>query len=159
MVHTMPRLMIGNRDLENESAVGFEIIVRKTANNRSFCIYTKYNIIFLEHTGQERGTDGNPKNTDVYNPSGFAPDVEGLEEKAYKAADAEFQGLEVEIDWLAMENPGWDLLLSFYGDTITGKNKTDGGNLPRIPASRLGVGFELQEKLDFGESCPLLRAG
>ena len=153
--HATEAYEIGNRDLENESAVGFEIIVRKTVGKvtgQFSAFHTKYNdFIFLEHTGQERGTDGNPENTDVYNPSGFAPDVEGLEEKAYKAADAEFQGLEVEIDWLAMENPGWDLLLSFYGDTITGKNKTDGGNLPRIPASRLGVGFEvIQEKLDFG---------
>ncbi len=82
---------------------------------------------------------------------GFAPGAEGLEEKAYESVEAEFQGFEVEIDWLAMENPGWDLLLSFYGDTLRGKNKTEGGNLPRIPASRLGIGFEvMQEKLDFG---------
>ena len=50
-----------------------------------------------------------------------------------------------------MENPGWDLLLSAYGDMVRGKNKTEGVNLPRIPAARIGFGFEVQqEKLDFG---------
>ena len=105
----------------------------------------------MEHSPNERGTDGNPQRVGVYGGEGFAPGVEGLEEKVYESVDAEFQGIEVEIDWLAMENPGWDLLLSFYGDTLRGKNKTEGGNLPRIPASRLGIGFEvMQEKLDFG---------
>ena len=152
--HATESYEIGNPNLENESAVGVEIIVRKTVGKvtgQFSAFHTKYNdYIFLEHTENERDTEGVPENTREW-ASGFAPGAEGLEEKAYEAVDAEFQGLEVEIDWLAMENPGWDLLLSFYGDTITGKNKTEGGNLPRIPASRIGVGFEvMQEKLDFG---------
>ena len=108
-----------------------------------FCIpILIYNNIFLKETGLERDPEGN-------SPPGAGE--EELPEKAYEAIDAEFQGIEVEIDWLAMENQGWDLLLSFYGDTLRGKNKTEGGNLPRIPASRLGIGFEvMQEKLDFG---------
>ena len=149
---------IGNPNLKNESAVGVEIVVRKTVGKvtgQFSAFHTKYNdYIFLEHNeGVERGTDGNLPRVGVtgHNSEGYAPGVEGLEEKAYEAVDAEFQGIELEIDWLAMENAGWDLLLSFYGDTIQGKNKTEGGNLPRIPASRLGLGFEvMQEKLDFG---------
>ena len=154
--HATEAYEIGNPNLENESAVGVEIIVRKTVGKvtgQFSAFHTKYNdYIFLEHNeGEERGTDGNPKRVSVYGGDGFAPGVEGLEEKAYQAVDAEFQGIEVEIDWLAMENQGWDLLLSFYGDTIKGKNKSGGGSLPRIPASRLGIGFEImQEKLDFG---------
>jgi iron complex outermembrane receptor protein len=154
--HATEAYEIGNPNLENETAVGFEVIVRKTVGKvtgQFSAFHTKYNdYIFLEHNeGVERGTDGNPQRVSVYGGDGFAPGVEGLEEKAYEAVDAEFQGIEVEIDWLAMENQSWDLLLSFYGDTITGKNKTEGGNLPRIPASRLGFGFEvMQEKLDFG---------
>ena len=153
--HATEAYEIGNKDLENESAVGVEIIVRKTVGKvtgQFSAFHTKYNdYIFLEHSENERDTDGNLKNTTAYNPDGFPTGAEGLEEKAYEAVDAEFQGFEVEIDWLAMENPGWDLLLSFYGDTLRGKNKTEGGNLPRIPASRLGIGFEvMQENLDFG---------
>jgi iron complex outermembrane receptor protein len=153
--HATEAYEIGNPNLENESAVGVEIIVRKTVGKvtgQFSAFHTKYNdYIFLGHSPNERGTDGNPARVGVYGGEGFAPGVEGLEEKVYEAVDAEFQGIEVEVDWLAMENPGWDLLLSFYGDTLRGKNKTEGGNLPRIPASRLGIGFEvMQEKLDFG---------
>jgi len=78
-------------------------------------------------------------------------DDHALPEKEYEAVDAEFHGFEFEIDWLAMQNQGWDLLLSAYGDMVRGKNKTEGANLPRIPAARIGFGFEVQqEKLDFG---------
>ena len=152
--HATEAYEIGNPNLDNESAVGIEIIVRKTVGKvtgQFSAFHTKYkDYIFLEHTEKERGTDGNLAH-DKFAPDEFAPGVEGLEEKAYEAVDAEFQGIELEIDWLAMENTGWDLLLSFYGDTIQGKNKTEGGDLPRIPASRLGLGFEvMQEKLDFG---------
>jgi iron complex outermembrane receptor protein len=154
--HATEAYEIGNPNLENESAVGVEIIVRKTVGKvtgQFSAFHTKYNdYIFLEHTENERDSDGNLENTTAYSASdGFPTGTEGLEEKAYEAVDAEFQGIEFEIDWLAMENPGWDLLLSFYGDTLRGKNKTEGGNLPRIPASRLGIGFEvMQENLDFG---------
>ena len=154
--HATEAYEIGNPNLENESAVGVEIIVRKTVGKVTgqFSVFhTKYNdYIFLEHTENERDSEGILANTTNYSASdGFPTGTEGLEEKAYEAVDAEFQGIEFEIDWLAMENPGWDLLLSFYGDTLRGKNKTEGGNLPRIPAARLGFGFEvMQEKLDFG---------
>ena len=151
--HPTEAYEIGNPNLENETAVGVEIIVRKTVGKvtgQFSAFHTKYNdYILLEHTGNERGTDGNLAHEKFADE--FDAGVEGLEEKAYGAVDAEFQGIELEIDWLAMENAGWDLLLSFYGDTLRGKNKTEGGNLPRIPASRLGLGFEvMQEKLDFG---------
>lgn len=154
--HATEAYEIGNPNLENESAVGLEIVVRKTVGKvtgQFSAFHTKYNdYIFLEHTENERDSEGILANTTNYSASdGFPTGTEGLEEKAYEAVDAEFQGIEFEIDWLAMENPGWDLLLSFYGDTLRGENKTEGGNLPRIPAARLGFGFEvMQEKLDFG---------
>jgi len=144
--HATESYEIGNSNLDTESAVGVEFIVRKTVGKvtgQFSAFHTKFDdYIFLEETGAERDPEGNsPPN----------PGEEELPEKTYGAAEAEFQGLEVEIDWLAVENPGWDLLLSFYGDTIRGKNKTEGENLPRIPASRIGAGFEVMlEKLDFG---------
>ena len=60
--------------------------------------------------------------------------------KEYEGIDAEFQGIEVEVDWLAMENPGWDLL-SFYGDLIRGKNKSEGGNLAKNTRYKVGSRF------------------
>ena len=40
---------------------------------------------------------------------------EELPEKRYEAAKAKFYGMEIEVDWLALENEGWSLLLSAYG--------------------------------------------
>ena len=69
----------------------------------------------------------------------------------YSGTDADFRGLEAEIDWLVMENEGWSLLLSAYGDLLRAKNETEGTHLPRIPPARIGLGFEIKaEKLGFG---------
>ena len=144
--HATESYEVGNPNLDTESAVGVEIILRKTVGKvtgQFSAFHTKFDdYIFLEETGLERDPEGN-------SPPGAGE--EELPEKEYEAIDAEFQGIEVEVDWLAMENPGWDLLLSAYGDIIRGKNKTEGGHLARIPAARLGLGFEIQrEKMDFG---------
>ena len=157
--HATESFEIGNPNLDTESAVGVEVIVRKTVGKvtgQFSAFHTKFNnYVFLEEVSpeQERDGEGNLKN-DVKYPApleGFPAGTEGLPVKEYESIKAEYQGLEVEIDWLAMENPGWDLLLSAYGDLLRGKNKTEGGNLSRIPATRLGLGFEVQqEKLDFG---------
>jgi len=150
--HATESYDVGTSTLGTESAVGIEVILRKKIGNitgQFSAFHTEYkNYIFLEDTEQIRDATGHlPNRAD----NEFSSGAEGLEEKKYESADAEFQGFEVEIDWLAMENPGWDLLLSAYGDMVRGKNKTEGGNLPRIPAARIGFGFEVQqEKLDFG---------
>jgi iron complex outermembrane receptor protein len=170
--HATEAYEIGNANLDTESARGVEIIVRKTVGKvtgQFSAFHTKFNnYVFLEEVaGQERDGEGNHKNdlkwpvgngpdtiagnADDITEAGFPAGTEGLPVKQYESIKAEYQGIEVEIDWLAMENPGWDLLLSAYGDLLRGKNKTEGGNLSRVPATRLGLGFEVQqEKLDFG---------
>jgi len=160
--HATESYDVGASNLDTESAVGIEVIFRKKIGNvtgQVSAFHTKYkNFVFTEHTEQIRDSEGNlPPANGPDTIAGNADDntfpagTEGLEEKKYESADAEFQGVEFEIDWLAMQNPGWDLLLSAYGDMVRGKNKTEGGNLPRIPAARIGFGFEVQqEKLDFG---------
>jgi iron complex outermembrane recepter protein len=157
--HATESFEIGNPNLDTESAVGVEIIVRKTmgkVTGQFSAFHTKFNnYVFLEEVSpeQERDEEGNLKNDVVYPGAldGFPAGTEGLPVKEYESIKAEYQGLEVEIDWLAMENPGWGLLLSAYGDLLRGKNKTEGGNLSRIPATRFGLGFEVQQdKLDFG---------
>ena len=171
--HATEAYEIGNPNLEMETARGVEIIVRKTVGKvtgQFSAFHTKFNnYVFLEEVSpeQERDGEGNLKNDlkwpvgagpdtiagneDDIDEAGFPAGTEGLPVKQYESIKAEYQGVEVEIDWLAMENPGWDLLLSAYGDLLRGKNKTEGGNLSRIPATRLGLGFEVQqEKLDFG---------
>ncbi len=159
--HATESFEIGNPNLETESAVGVEVIIRKTVGKvtgQFSAFHTKYNnYIFLEDAEQVRDGEGNLG--DLVGNDGqlgteddeFSSGAEGLPVKNYEAVKAEFQGIEVEIDWLAMESPSWNLMLSAYGDMVRGKNKTESTNLERIPAARLGIGFEVQqEKLDFG---------
>ena len=159
--HATESFEIGNPNLDTESAVGVEVIIRKTVGKvtgQFSAFHTKYNdYIFLEDAEQVRDGEGNLG--DLVGNDGqlgteddeFSSGAEGLPVKNYEAVKAEFQGIEVEIDWLAMESPSRNLMLSAYGDMIRGKNKTESTNLARIPAARLGIGFEVQqEKLDFG---------
>ncbi len=129
---------IGNPALKEETATGVEVILRRNigkVTGQLSVFHTQFdNYVFLEANGKERPVHG-----------------EDMREMEYKGAKAEFRGMEAEIDWLAMENEGWSLLLSAYGDMVRGKNETEGTHLPRIPAARLGVGFEIQaDKLTFG---------
>ena len=160
--HATEAYEFGSPNLDIESARGVEIVVRKTVGKvtgQFSAFHTRFNnYVFLEDAEKVRDGEGNladdpgPDNILGNGDDEFVdPNTEGLPVKGYEAAKAEFQGIEIEIDWLAMENPGWDLLLSAYGDMLRGKNKTEGVNLPRIPATRVGLGFEVQqEKLDFG---------
>ena len=159
--HATESYEIGNPNLDIETAVGVEVIIRKTVGKvtgQFSAFHTKFNdYIFLEDAEQVRDAEGNladQAGADTIlgtEDDTFSSGAEGLPVKEFEGIDAEFQGIEIEVDWLAMENPGWDLLLSAYGDVIRGKNKSEGGNLARIPASRVGLAFEVQqEKLDFG---------
>ena len=144
--HATESFEIGNSLLGKETARGVEVLVRRTSGKITGQLtgfYTKFNdYIFLEETGVERDSDGN---------SPPAAGEEELPEKKYESAKAKFYGLEIEVDWLALENEGWSLLLSAYGDTLRGTNESEGTNLPRIAPARIGVGFEVQQdKFDYG---------
>jgi len=148
--HATEGYEIGNPALDKESATGIEVIARRSFGKVSSQVsgfYTKFNnYAFLEDTGEERDSDGNPEPA-----GGFPAGTEELPERQYESAKAKFYGLEMEIDWLALENPDWSLLVSANGDLVRAKNETEGSNLPRIAPARLGVGFEIQqEKLSFG---------
>ena len=144
--HATESFEIGNSALGKETARGVEVLVRRTSGKITGQLtgfYTKFNdYIYLEETGVERDPDGN---------SPPAAGQEELPEKKYEAAKAKFYGLEIEVDWLALENEGWSLLLSAYGDTLRGTNESEGTNLPRIAPARIGLGFEVQQdRLDYG---------
>lgn len=148
--HATESYEIGNPALDIETAVGVEAVLRRTVGKVTGQLsgfYTRFNdYAFLEDTGVERDEDGNLEPV-----GGFPAGTEELPERKYESAKADFYGLEMEINWLAVENPGWSLLLSAYGDTLRGKNETEGNNLPRISPARVGFGFEVeQEKLNYG---------
>tara|TARA_B100000212_G_scaffold262739_1_gene202468 strand:- start:920 stop:3121 length:2202 start_codon:yes stop_codon:yes gene_type:complete len=140
--HATHSFEVGDPSLEKETAVGIEVILRRTigkVTGQLSAFHTEFDdYIFTHATGREHEV-------------GHGDHTEHLPEMQYEAVDAEFQGLEAELDWLALENQGWSLLLSSYGDVLRGKNKTDNTHLPRVAPARLGVGFEIQaDKLRFG---------
>ena len=133
---------VGNPALDIETALGVEIILRRTlgkVTGQFSAFHTRFdNYVFQEQI------PGTFIDFDL-------PEPHALDRWQYKGADADFRGLEAEIDWLAMENEGWSLLLSAYGDLLRAKNESEGTHLPRIPPARVGIGFEIQaEKLGFG---------
>src|SRR5690606_7445467 len=69
-----------------------------------------------------------------YDPGGDYRVVE------YQQADAVLQGLEGSLGIQATER----LQLTLFGDTVRGKLRDGGGNLPRIPADRYGLRLEQQ---------------
>ena len=138
--HATHAFEVGDPNLDRESAVGIEVILRRTMGSvtgQISAFHTEFdNYIFNEATGREHEGE---------------EEGHHLPEMQYVAVDAEFQGIEAEIDWLALEKPGWSLLLSAYGDVLRGKNKSENTHLPRIAPARLGLGFEVQaDKLTFG---------
>jgi iron complex outermembrane receptor protein len=139
--HATHTFEVGDPNLGKESAVGFEVILRKTVGKvtgQISAFHTEFDNYIYSENEDEREHPGEE-------PGHHLPEMQ------YQAVDAEFQGIEAELDWLAMENSGWSLLLSAYGDVLRGKNKKDNTNLPRISPARLGIGFEIQtEKLSFG---------
>ena len=140
--HATHSFEVGDPGLGKESAVGIEVILRRTigkVTGQLSAFHTKFDdYIFTHATGREHEI-------------GHGEHTEHLPEMQYEATDAEFQGLEAELDWLALENQGWSLLISSYGDVLRGKNKTENTYLPRIAPARLGVGFEIQaDKIRFG---------
>ncbi len=135
--HATEAFEVGNPNLKDETAVSLEVMLRKTmgkVTGQLSAYHTEFDhYVFLEGHGVQLVGD------------------ENMSKREYTGVKAEFQGLEAEVNWLALENQGWSLLLSAYGDMVRGENKSESTHLPRIPASRIGFGYEVQtEKLTFG---------
>jgi iron complex outermembrane receptor protein len=63
---------------------------------------------------------------------------EGLPIRAWTQADATFRGIEGEATFHLMDKAEGHFDLRVYGDRVRASRR-DGGNLPRIPAARLGA--------------------
>jgi iron complex outermembrane receptor protein len=62
----------------------------------------------------------------------------------YTHADADFWGVEAELCWKLLHRPGQRLELSLIGDHVEANLIDSHGELPRIPASRLGLALLYQ---------------
>ena len=85
---------------------------------------------------------------DYITPLATGAVVDGLEERVYRQEDATFHGLELELEWAALER-GWGRFVLDLGfDLVLGRARS-GGELPRIPPTRLALGAALElDRLD-----------
>ena len=126
VVHASSNLLeIGNPDLSREISNNIEIGYRKFRGAVSGSISAYYNqidnFIFLELSGEQR---------------------EGIQIANYFAKDAEFRGIEGEIAFALLEGDNTSINLRLFGDIVDAEFD-DGGNVPRIPAAKLGAELQL----------------
>ena len=111
---------IGDSGLDVETANALELTLRKTAG------FTTASVSAYHY---------------VYDDYIFARTLDQFEDFRliqYSQADATFTGIEGEV---RQQLTPW-LSATVFGDYVRGELKGDGGNLPRIPAARLGVRAE-----------------
>ena len=113
---------IGDQNLDEETALGGELSFRKTEGRLTGSFNLFYNsfsdFIFQAFTGDEE---------------------DGLPVVRYSQADADFWGGELDLSIMLFEQPHASWHLDLFGDLVQAEFD-DGGNLPRIPATRYGAG-------------------
>lgn len=110
---------LGNVELDEETSHNAELTLRKFAGRTTFSFSLFRNqvddFIFAADTGHDIGG--------------------GYREIEYRQQDAVLTGAEGEIRFQASDATAFTL----FGDHVRGKLRDGGGDLPRIPADRLGV--------------------
>ena len=110
---------LGNIELDEETSHNAELTLRKFAGRTTFSFSLFRNqvddFIFAADTGKDIGG--------------------GYREIEYRQQDAVLTGAEGEVRFQATDATAFTL----FGDHVRGKLRDGGGDLPRIPADRLGV--------------------
>ncbi|MCY1280688.1 putative TonB-dependent receptor [compost metagenome] len=113
---------LGNPDLDEETAHNVDLTLRKFAGRTTFSLSLFRNqvddFIYAADTGHAPGA--------------------GYREIEYRQHDAVLTGAEGEVRFQATDA----FALTLFGDHVRGKLRDGGGDLPRIPADRLGVRLE-----------------
>ena len=114
---------IGNPDLDKETATGVEVAVRHREGGHGITVnafYTDYNdYIFERATGEEE---------------------DGLDVFRFTGADAEFYGLEAQVEQRVYTGDTWSFGVDGLAEYV--RATTSDGNLPRIPPLSLLGGVE-----------------
>jgi len=113
---------LGDPELDEETSHNAELTLRKFAGRTTFSLTLYRNrvddYIYAADTGRDIGS--------------------GYREIEYRQEDALFTGVEGEVRFQASDATA----VTLFGDQVRGKLLDGGGDLPRIPAGRLGVRFD-----------------
>ena len=120
--HATSQYEKGDPSLKQETAYGVDLTYRSTHENWQaevslFYTYFDDYIFSEEQEGEEIG---------------------GLHVYNFVAIDAEFYGLEAQLDYTLAKTEGSQLLLSLMGDWVHATNEDTGDDLPRMPPMRIG---------------------
>jgi iron complex outermembrane receptor protein len=112
----------GDADLKQETAYGVDLTYRTTQENwqaEVSLFYTYFDdYIFSEEREDEK--------------------IDDLHVYDFNAIDAQFYGIEAQLDYTLIENEGNRVLLSLMGDWVHATNEDTGDDLARIPPMRIG---------------------
>lgn len=106
----------GDSSLRSETSQNIDVSLKKTSGDTTFGVSVFHNKI------------------DNYIYGRTLDALDGLQLLQYSQADATFTGIEGQVRQRLTRNLG----ITFFGDTVRAKID-DGGNLPRIPATRAGL--------------------
>ncbi len=115
---------IGDPGLDEETSLGLDLFVRRGGERVSGELHV-YRTEFEDFTF----------------PAFTGAEEEGFAVVLYSQADAEFTGAELETTIELFERETGHVDLRLMGDVVRGE-LSGGGNLPRIPPRRLGVGLD-----------------
>lgn len=117
---------LGQANLEVETAYGVDLTWRSHQANWSSAVslfYTRFeDYIFNENLGFE---------------------TDALDTYQYRATDAEFYGIEAELDIVLRRSVDSELILGFMADSVRATDLRSGASLPRIPPIRVGSHLDL----------------
>lgn len=131
----------GNLGLDKETANNLDISLSRDQGRWTWDFGVFYNRINDYIALREVDSDGDGE-ADRVDESG-ALQVDGeLLLVDYVQQDATFYGAEVSAGYKLVVSGPFRLSLKAFGDTVRGKLKDDGSNLPRITPTRLGIGAE-----------------
>ncbi len=126
----------GDADLKQETAYGVDLTYRTTHENwqaEVSLFYTYFDdYIFSEELGYETDVNGIGKGD-----PGFDDD-KALHTYQFDAIDAQFYGIEAQLDYTLAETESSRLLLSLMGDWVHATNEDTGDDLARMPPMRIG---------------------
>ncbi|MCP3980303.1 MAG: TonB-dependent receptor [bacterium] len=142
---------VGNTELDEETGLELNVSLRKRTGRLTGEIVLFANrfddYIFEEFTGRLLTEEGV-----LYDPV-LTPDPEFvLPEYRFTQEDAEFYGAEFTLLFDLLSNERQHLDLELTGDVVRAELRDSGDYLPRIPASRVGIGLQYRADRWYGSA-------
>lgn len=132
----------GSTDIDEETSYSIELGLEQNKSSHTWAVNAYYNRIddFIYLAGVDANNDGIADRVDedgMFDPAGE------LLAGVYANEDADFYGIEAEFVKQLVSNSQYDLRGRIFGDYVRAEFRdNDFGDVPRIPAGRVGLGLD-----------------